>query len=163
MTRRIFRTTLVDTATADAGQQLAESAAAESENAKRDNSRSRRASAAAAQIGMRVRPGVRSEEQIAALNSIAQRAERDASEAPEGDTSELKQYVIQTAPLALTPAQKNAIYFQLWGEVEKAKPGVNRPALTQKTLGFVKPIGALSEDEFARVMHVLKAIARDAA
>ena len=59
-------------------------------------------------------------------------------------------------------AQRTAIYWRLWNELEKAKPGLDRFALTRRAIGRVCKPGEMTAEEFAQVLRVFSAIARDA-
>lgn len=75
-----------------------------------------------------------------------------------------RKYVLQSAAAeATTPKQRNAIYWQIWHQVDALGKGLNRFALTHKAIGRTTSIAQMSEPEFAKVISVFKAILRDSA
>ncbi|MEO7933235.1 MAG: hypothetical protein ABIT76_08775 [Chthoniobacterales bacterium] len=64
------------------------------------------------------------------------------------------------APLA--PQQRNGIYFGLWKEVESLKLGIDRFALTSRTLGCVPKVAEMTDAQFRKITSVFAAIVRDA-
>ena len=77
---------------------------------------------------------------------------------PEG-TPAKKIYQLHSAPLS-APATSPGRYWALWKQVEHAKPGVNRFALTRKILGRVPKVTEMTGEQLAKMIRVFESILR---
>jgi hypothetical protein len=80
-------------------------------------------------------------------------------QAPAAETKQPKTYILQPAPGAKATA---AVYWALWGKVDKIKPGISRHALTQKALGCHPKPQDMAPAQLAKMIEVFSAIIRDA-
>lgn len=70
-----------------------------------------------------------------------------------------KIYVLHPSPVT-EPTPR--AYWSLWAKVEKAKPGLNRHALTQKAIGCHATPQSMTPDQLKKMIDVFAAILRDA-
>jgi hypothetical protein len=76
------------------------------------------------------------------------------------DTNKHEYILKGPSPQALSPKQRNAIYWRAWNAAERAQPGLNRFAITARICGHVKKIQELSDEEFRKIVHAFESIAK---
>lgn len=72
-----------------------------------------------------------------------------------------KTYVLDAPSKSLSQKQRSAIYWRTWNAAEKAKPGINRFAITHRVLGAVVKIQDMTDEQFIKVIHVFESIAKN--
>jgi hypothetical protein len=174
MTRPVFRRPLVDAATAETGEQLSTGAAREMVEAEHARTIARKTATAAGRVGMKLRPGARSEEQLEAvqrLSRLMEKAGKLEAEPAAGATAVCetaatatgkKTYTLKAAPAPLSRQQLTGLYWKLWQKIEKAQPALSRHALTHRALGCNPALKSMSAEQLARVVKVFTAVARPA-
>jgi hypothetical protein len=69
-----------------------------------------------------------------------------------------KTYVLNSES---TPPPTIGQYWAVWNALEKARPGINRFAITRKAIGHVPAVTKMSNEELAKVIRVFTSILRD--
>jgi hypothetical protein len=106
----------------------------------------------------RVLSGLELEQDARARIAAKEAAANNSAPSAPGETPGKKTYYLNPSASA-APSPK--LYWILWAKVEKAKPGLNRHALTQRAIGCHPNVNQMKPDQLQKMIGVFSAILRD--